>query len=183
LFGIPEPVLENDLSRRVRGWPMSSGIEIRTFSIPSRMPSVDSYGLRPAEPCCRPDALYWQSVRHCAAGKHVRRRCAARKHLRRGRTEWFDSRAGAGRVQQGEHIGRNRSQRDVTIGRGDRGGCTTETYVVPSERTGDKTSVRVTRCCVPLLRSALTASLTDMAGAYFRRAGFKKVRSPAFVPA
>ena len=37
-------------------------------------------------------------------------------------------------------------ENDLTTGRADRGGCTTQTYRVPSEGTGDLTSVGVTRC-------------------------------------
>jgi hypothetical protein len=37
-------------------------------------------------------------------------------------------------------------ENDLTTGRADRGGCTTQTYRVPSEATGDLTSVGVTRC-------------------------------------
>ncbi len=40
----------------------------------------------------------------------------------------------------------NNRQNDVTTGRADRGGCSTQSYRVPSEETGDKTSVDVT-CC------------------------------------
>jgi|SRR5262249_26796401 len=54
--------------------------------------------------------------------------------------------AGERRVEERDRIRRSRSQGDATIGRGDRGGCATQTYVVPSEKTGDKTSVGVTRC-------------------------------------
>jgi hypothetical protein len=54
--------------------------------------------------------------------------------------------AGKRRVERRERIRRNRGQDDVTVGRGDRGGCTTQTYAIPSERTGNKTSVGVTRC-------------------------------------
>jgi hypothetical protein len=54
--------------------------------------------------------------------------------------------AGERRVEERDRTRRNCGQDDVTIGRGDRGGCATQTYVVPSEKTGDKTSVDVTRC-------------------------------------
>jgi hypothetical protein len=54
--------------------------------------------------------------------------------------------AGERRVEERDRIRHSRSQGDATIGRGDRGGCATQTYVVPSEKTGDKTSVDVTRC-------------------------------------
>jgi hypothetical protein len=54
--------------------------------------------------------------------------------------------AGERRVEERDRLRRDRGRGDVTVGRGDRGGCTTQTYVVPSERTGDKTSVGVTRC-------------------------------------
>jgi hypothetical protein len=54
--------------------------------------------------------------------------------------------AGERRVEERDRTRRNRGQDDVTIGRGDRGGCATQTYVVPSEKTGDKTSIGVTRC-------------------------------------
>jgi hypothetical protein len=37
-------------------------------------------------------------------------------------------------------------ENDVTTGRADRGGCTTQVYRVPSEETGDTTSVAVMRC-------------------------------------
>jgi hypothetical protein len=37
-------------------------------------------------------------------------------------------------------------ENDITTGRADHGGCTTQTYRVPSEATGDLTSVGVTRC-------------------------------------
>ena len=50
--------------------------------------------------------------------------------------------SGAAAPGRGVRLG----QDDLTIGRGDRSGCTTQTYVVPSEQTGDKTSVGVTRC-------------------------------------
>jgi hypothetical protein len=54
--------------------------------------------------------------------------------------------AGERRVEERDRIRRSRSHGDATIGRGDRDGCATQTYVVPSEKTGDKTSVGVTRC-------------------------------------
>jgi hypothetical protein len=54
--------------------------------------------------------------------------------------------AGDRRVEERDRIRRDRGGDDVTTGRGDRGGCTTQTYVVPSEKTGDKTSVDVVRC-------------------------------------
>ena len=53
---------------------------------------------------------------------------------------------GGGRIERRDRIHGDRGRDDVTIGRGDRGGCTTQTYVVPSEQTGDKTSVDVVRC-------------------------------------
>jgi hypothetical protein len=37
-------------------------------------------------------------------------------------------------------------ENDLTTGRADRGGCTTQVYRVPSEATGDTTSVSVVRC-------------------------------------
>ena len=37
-------------------------------------------------------------------------------------------------------------ENDLTTGRAGRGGCTTQVYRVPSEATGDKTSVDVVRC-------------------------------------
>ena len=52
----------------------------------------------------------------------------------------------SGAAAPGRGVRGNPGQDDLTIGRGDRSGCTTQTYVVPSEQTGDKTSVGVTRC-------------------------------------
>ena len=52
----------------------------------------------------------------------------------------------SGAAAPGPGVRGNPGQDDLTIGRGDRSGCTTQTYVVPSEQTGDKTSVGVTRC-------------------------------------
>ena len=52
---------------------------------------------------------------------------------------------GTTRVER-DHIRSERSRNDLTTGRADRGGCTTQTYVVPSEKTGDKKSVGVVRC-------------------------------------
>jgi hypothetical protein len=52
---------------------------------------------------------------------------------------------GTNRVER-DHIRSDRSRDDLTTGRADRGGCTTQTYVVPSEETGDKKSVGVVRC-------------------------------------
>jgi hypothetical protein len=37
-------------------------------------------------------------------------------------------------------------QNDLTTGRADRGVCTTQTYQVPSEATGDLTPINITRC-------------------------------------
>jgi hypothetical protein len=54
--------------------------------------------------------------------------------------------AAEGRVEERDRLRRDRGRNDVTVGRGDRDGCATQTYVVPSEKTGDKTSVGVTRC-------------------------------------
>jgi hypothetical protein len=51
---------------------------------------------------------------------------------------------GGGVVERHDHtISR---ENDVTTGRADRGGCTTQVYRVPSEATGDTTSINVVRC-------------------------------------
>jgi hypothetical protein len=54
--------------------------------------------------------------------------------------------AGERRLEERDRLRRDPDRDDVTTGRGDRGGCTTQTYVVPSEKTGRKTSVAVVRC-------------------------------------
>jgi hypothetical protein len=62
-----------------------------------------------------------------------------------GSGAWITGPGNAGGVVE-RHDHTISRENDVTTGRADRGGCTTQVYRVPSEATGDTTSVNVVRC-------------------------------------